>query len=370
MKIYKISNVKSDGFKEWFGDWEDPKAFTSKRKGPSSFGVDDNLQPKTFYHGTTKDFNEFEVGQKGTNSNILGNWETTRHAIFFTPDPNHANAFTSQGGETTGGNIIPVYLNVQAPLDFRNGVNDDILDEFSTVGINPRWLQNFHWGHLDDDEGKIFVEAAKSLGYDGVIFNDQNPDTRDGQETWAVFNPNQIKSAIGNVGMYDKNSNNIVSNTKLKIFKISKYDYHPISNQEDLDDDLEDNSSQYEEADKVFQNAKIRYDSTKDISDIVSNNGTVIGATASGWDTTGDKCVFSFDIAIQERYRGQKIGTELVDRTIRKFESERQEYAEIYGKDTMMRLEAVNVNFGEYLIRNYGFTLERKLPDRIILVRV
>ena len=60
MKIYKLSNIKSNEFKEWFGDWEDPKAFTSKRKGPSSFGVDDNLQPKTFYHGTTKDFNEFE----------------------------------------------------------------------------------------------------------------------------------------------------------------------------------------------------------------------------------------------------------------------------------------------------------------------
>ena len=159
----------------------------------------------------------------------------------------------------------------------------------------------------------------------------------------------------------------------MKIYRIS-YDYRSVINQEESDeadeaDEVENNPIQYDEANKVFQDAKIRYDSTKDISDIVSNNGVVIGATASGWDTTDDKCVFSFDISIQEKYRGQKIGTGLVDRAIGKFESERQEYSEVYGKDTMMRVEAVNVSFGEYLIREYGFILEKKMHDRIILTR-
>lgn len=153
----------------------------------------------------------------------------------------------------------------------------------------------------------------------------------------------------------------------MKIYKIS-YDYRSVINQEESDE-AEDNPIQYDEANKVFQAAKIRYDSTKDISDIVSDNGIVIGATASGWDTTDDKCVFSFDISIQEKYRGKKIGTGLVDRAISKFESERQEYSEVYGKDTIMRVEAVNVSFGEYLIMEYGFVLERKMQDRIILTR-
>lgn len=157
----------------------------------------------------------------------------------------------------------------------------------------------------------------------------------------------------------------------MKIYKLSQYQYKKIDIENDNDnEDNEDNDSDlYDQGNKVFQDSKIRYDSTKDISDIVLNNGIVIGSTASGWDTYGDKCIFSFDIAIQEKYRGQKIGTNLVDRAIIKFNSERQEYSEIYGKDTIMEIEAVNIDFGEYLIRKYGFILKKKLTDRIILIK-
>lgn len=196
MKIYKISeNIKSQEFKEWFGDWEDENSFSSKNKNPNpSMAVNDNRTPRVMYHGSLKDFNQFESGHESYNSNIFGSWKTTRYAIFFTPLAEDANAFTSSGGETTGGNIKPVYLNVRSPLDFRNYIDDDILREFEQEGINPRWLINFEWGHLDDEDGKMFVNAAKKLGYDGVIFIDENPETRENMETWAVFSPSQIKS--------------------------------------------------------------------------------------------------------------------------------------------------------------------------------
>lgn len=195
MKIYRIShNIHSPEFKKWFGDWEDSAALTSKRKEPSSFAVDEEQKPKVMYHGTTKDFKEFEVGLEGTNSNVFGSWKTKRHAIFFTPDPNHANAFTSVGGGTQGGNIRPVYLDIKSPLMFTDGVDEETLNEFSKMGINRRWLMNFGWEHLDGEDGKLLVEAAKSLGYDGIIFNDVNPETGEFSETWAVFSPEQIKS--------------------------------------------------------------------------------------------------------------------------------------------------------------------------------
>ena len=198
MKIYKITqSIQSDKFKEWFGDWTNENAYSSKNKNPiPSMAIDENQKPQVMYHGTLKDFdvNNFEVEQKAYNSNVFGSWETTRNAIFFTPDPNHANAFTSSGGNTEGGNIKPVYLNVRSPLDFRNGVDNTILEEFEIEGINPRWLINFNWEHLDGDDGKLLVNAAKKLGYDGIIFTDNNPETNDHMETWAVFDPNQIKS--------------------------------------------------------------------------------------------------------------------------------------------------------------------------------
>jgi len=196
MKIYRLSqNTTSNQFKEWFGDWTNEDAYSSKNPKPiPSMAINEDQTPKVMYHGTSKDFNDFEVGKEGYNSNVFGSWKTTRNAIFFTPNPNDANTFTSSGGNTTGGNIKPVYLNVRSPLDFRNGVDNLTLDEFEKEGINPKWLINFTWEHLDDEDGKLFVDAARRLGYDGIIFTDENPETRENMETWAVFNPSQIRS--------------------------------------------------------------------------------------------------------------------------------------------------------------------------------
>jgi len=199
MKIYRIAiDVHDSKFKEWFGKWDDPNAFSSKGDGsPVSHSVDKDGNPQVMFHGTTKDFEDFEVGLEGTNSNVFGNYKVTRNAIFFTKSPEHAGSFTSSGGETDGGNIRPVYLSVKNPLDFTKGVPYHILDEFESVGVNPRWLMNFSWEHLDDDDGALLVNACKTLGYDGIIFIDEDPETRESIESWAVFDKSQIKSVYG-----------------------------------------------------------------------------------------------------------------------------------------------------------------------------
>jgi len=187
--------INNSEFKEWFGDWTNEDAYSSKSSQPiPSMAITEDQTPRVMYHGTLKDFNDFEVGHEAYNSNVFGSWKTTRNAIFFTPNPKDANAFTSSGGEVMGGNIRPVYLNIRSPLNFRDGVDGLTLDEFAKEGINPRWLINFSWEHLDGDDGKMFVDAAQRLGYDGVIFMDENPETKEEMETWAVFNPSQIRS--------------------------------------------------------------------------------------------------------------------------------------------------------------------------------
>jgi len=193
MKIYRINNITSPEFKQWFGNWEESDPFSSRNKEPSSHAVDKEGKPQVMYHGTTKDFPDFVVGLEGTNSGTFGSWKVKRHAIFFTPRAEDAEAFTSSGGKTFGGNIRPVYLDMKSPLDLRHGVWD-YLDEFEEVGINPRWLKLFDWGHLDDEDGELFVNAAKKLGYDSIIFMDENPETGDEMETYAVFDPLQVRS--------------------------------------------------------------------------------------------------------------------------------------------------------------------------------
>ena len=201
MKIIRVAklnknsvDINSPEFKEWFGDWSAEDAYSSRSDLPIPSQAIKDGKPQVMYHGTTKDFEDFEVGLEGYNSNVFGSWKVTRNAIFFTPNPVSADAFTSSGGDSTGGNIRPAYLNVRSPLDLTSGISESVLEEFEEKGINPRWLQNFGWDHFDGEDGKHFIEIAKDIGYDGILFSDDNPETREEMETWAIFEPSQIMS--------------------------------------------------------------------------------------------------------------------------------------------------------------------------------
>jgi hypothetical protein len=62
--------------------------------------------------------------------------------------------------------------------------------------------QNFYLYFQND-----FMRAAKGIGYDGVIFSD--PSSTGESTSIVVFDPNQIKSAIGNNGNFSVSSNKI-----------------------------------------------------------------------------------------------------------------------------------------------------------------
>ena len=186
-------------FKAWFGDWEDPKAFTSRAKGPVSFAVGEDRRPLKLYHATDKDFSVFETGRPTKNSWALGSWDTERHAIFTTPDPSFAEEYISG---KKGGRVMPLYASIQGPIDLRQHDIGAYLDEMPE--INERWAMGVRhpWELLDGDSGKTFVEAAKKAGYDGLIFREDN-EAGDSVEVFAVFGPEQLKSATGNRGTYD-----------------------------------------------------------------------------------------------------------------------------------------------------------------------
>jgi hypothetical protein len=206
--------IDSPEFKKWFGDYDHPDIFTSKYKGnnPSSVVLGSDGKPLIVYHATTEAFKAFELGKKGTNSFVFGNFEIERNAIFVTPNYNFAQEYCTDS-ETNmpykGANVMPLYLSMKAPLDFTERDSYDIAEEFETTDLNPRYI-NFvtnTWELFDGDDGKLFVDACKQLQYDGCIFYETS---REGKsiEVYAVFNPNQLKSALSNSGKYS-NSNNI-----------------------------------------------------------------------------------------------------------------------------------------------------------------
>ena len=199
--------VKTPEFKQWFGDWEDPNAFSSRRKGPPvSVVVDSRGQPLPVFHSTRGDFNSFETGRKTANNyGFFGNSDTERHAVFFTDSSSQADSYSkTEGSFEKGSSSVPVFLDIKSPIDFTNsGLDYEQLA--SELGVTYNYLRNsLPWEHLDGADGKQFVKAAKRAGYDGMLFHEDTLESgaKPGT-TYAVFDPNQIKSAIGNQGTFD-----------------------------------------------------------------------------------------------------------------------------------------------------------------------
>ena len=191
--------IKSANFKRWF---------------TGSKVVDPSGAPKVVYHGTKNNVDQFNPEHGGVNSNVFGSWNVTRSGIFFAEDPKVAAGFAAQGGDEVGSNIIPVYLAIFDPLDLRSGnLSDAVLDSLEAHGYNPRYLLSLNptemWQALDvENNGREFVSALKTLGYDGLRLVEFDGDSGNSFDTWVAFDSTQVKSKF-NIGNFDPKSSKI-----------------------------------------------------------------------------------------------------------------------------------------------------------------
>jgi len=152
-------------FKKWFGN-------SKVMKGG---------QPMVVYHGRS---GEFE-------GDAFRNGESVEGAIWFTDETDEASWYASGGsgiyyGE--GEHVMPVYLSLQNP---------------HRIDLN---------GKLDYESYAVedAIAYAKENGHDGLIitsaFNGNEETGYEGsanENQYVVFSPEQVKSAIGNAGMFD-----------------------------------------------------------------------------------------------------------------------------------------------------------------------
>ena len=130
-------------------------------------------------------------------------------------------------------NLVPVYVNAQNPFDYEN--NDDVkrvikrVKEISPVELDSGDIEGLRKGDWVTIEGlgeaSPILDAIKSLGYDSMYIEES------GIKNLAVFNPNQIKSAIGNNGNFDITTPSIresrVQTTKAPVWVSQKvWDLH------------------------------------------------------------------------------------------------------------------------------------------------
>lgn len=143
------AQVRTNAFKKWFGDWENDPANASKV-------VDENGEPLVMIHNsTTSEITEFRPN--------VGN------AIFFADKiaQNYVSGFER------GENNYEVFLNIR----------------------NPH-TESYEAAFIDESDGidGVFVTAKVDEGIGHAAI---------------VRNPNQIKSATGNVGTFDEGNNDI-----------------------------------------------------------------------------------------------------------------------------------------------------------------
>lgn len=170
--------VVTPEFKQWFGDSEI---------------VDKKGEPLVVYHGTHGNFTTFEPGRAG--------------AMYFSPNKEHA-------ASGYGPNLMPAFLKVNKLADLTDakspayklavktfnerggwGANEDAMEDRKTSNFDP---ERDHSWELFDNPDTAIEDVLRAKGYDGFKL-----DEYDGEVSYAVFDPTQIKSADHNQGSFD-----------------------------------------------------------------------------------------------------------------------------------------------------------------------
>jgi hypothetical protein len=95
----------------------------------------------------------------------------------------------------SGQNIMPLYVRAENPFDFQNPKH---IKELREVYGDPDTIDDVKKGDWRTIESPDVQEAIQYAGFDGFYV------IEGGNKNLAVYNPNQIKSAIGNRGTYDE----------------------------------------------------------------------------------------------------------------------------------------------------------------------
>lgn len=186
--------------------------------------------PMRLYHGTTA--TEGKKGQEAIKRIKPSKEGSLGSGVYLTPRPAQASNYTGVPNEEglaimaankyhqglaeklsddiskgvmhegqEGGNMLPVYAQIKNPLIIE-GKGDPMIEALVKLGIDQdaaaRMVERAYEnkGYI----GKEVESRARAAGYDGLM------QYRDGDLSEVVsYNPNAVKSAIGNKGTYDTN---------------------------------------------------------------------------------------------------------------------------------------------------------------------
>ncbi|NBO53404.1 MAG: hypothetical protein EBU84_02165 [Actinobacteria bacterium] len=191
-----MKQIDTPAFKRWFG---------------RSKIVDANGKPLVVYHGTTADFTKFSDEFGPYRGGILA---------FFSTSPKFASDYSSFTSGSRNSNVIPVFLKIENPFDYRKdswlaesfwdetgGITDgysinQMVEDGDTL-TKEKFVDLVKEGSWAALEAEQFVRYLKEGGYDGIVVKEG------GAINYAIFEPTQAKSAYGNRGTFDPDDSDI-----------------------------------------------------------------------------------------------------------------------------------------------------------------
>lgn len=258
-KLHPSDDVKPDGKEFWkYRSNDIDEDFSALSSKDTDEKIDDKIDdqerkrnldnflrgnhpsvPKILYHGSRSesDFESFKPS--------FGTYGT---GIYLTDKPNVASDFAMgiRGGATDekmGGRVIPLYVSMKKPFideylrhpSWKKYIEDTINDNFKS----QTWRKEKYSHHKDhiikelengtatirdlfiDENNNVMqelgcneiAETIHRSGFDGIII--KRPD---GSTEYVVYNPEQVKSVIGNIGKFDPHNPNINEDTTDNIF--------------------------------------------------------------------------------------------------------------------------------------------------------
>jgi hypothetical protein len=202
-------------FKAWFGN---------------SKVVDAQGNPQVMYHATQKEIDVFlpytHFGTQGAANDRDNTLRDFYDNTIKNPQRSH------------GANVVPVYLSVKNPLRMQDLASVDSNtgewlaspDPSAVEGEEQPYARSWEgeeavattlleMGIIDIDEfedhrsNEKAFELLKQKGYDGIVYKNTVEDA--GRDSWIVFSPAQIKSAIGNSGKFGPENSITAAASKL-----------------------------------------------------------------------------------------------------------------------------------------------------------
>lgn len=186
--------AQTEAFKSWFGD---------------SKVVDASGKPLVVYHGTAADnlfvFNpraSVEIYGRPEGIDAIGSW--------FTTDPVFSENF--------GDKRVDAYLSIKNPAVFDSW--DELMDQWSDENTSKhadKAAKAHHKANRHNGDAKAFMELLIAEGFDGIQIKPHKTNRSsefDGRAAWIAFRPEQIKSAIGNNGDFDRNKPSILEDSR------------------------------------------------------------------------------------------------------------------------------------------------------------